>query len=391
MNIMKSSQLYTSPEALQHSQQLAELIAEEVVHAGGKISFARFMELALYAPQLGYYMNTKEKLGSTGDFVTAPEISPLFSQCVARQCQQALQAMNKGSIIEFGPGKGTMAYHILMELAELNTLPEHYYLVELSASLKQQQEETLKQLPPDLFARISWLDNFPLENPVKAVVLANEVLDAMPVHRFKIKDEQKLEVFVGINEQQEFCWQYEALDNSQIISLVNELQEDTLQEITAYESEINLNIAPWLQTVAASLSQGMVLIIDYGYPRHEYYHPDRTQGTLICHYQHHTVADPLILPGLMDITSHVDFSAVGEAAEQADLEVVGYVNQAKFLINCGLLELVQRSQSYQENEKQRFTINQAIKRLTLPSEMGELVKVMALTKNMGDSHWQGFI
>lgn len=352
------------------SEELQSQIVAEIKQAG-KISFARYMELALYAPRLGYYRNGFKKFGKEGDFVTAPEISSLFSYSVANQCAQVLKEIG-GDILEFGAGSGVMAADILLSLAEKKQLPNHYYILELSASLQSQQRETIKNKAPDYFDRVVWLTALPEKN-FCGVVLANEVLDAMPVNLFTV-DHGIKECGVAIdNNALRLC----TLENE------NKLLNDAIEKYQIdfpenYTSEINLYLTAWIKSIAEFLSHGIVLIIDYGFPRSEYYHSDRLLGTLMCHYRQYAHTNPLIFPGIQDITAHVDFTAVAEAADANGLTVAGYTNQAAFLLNCELLSFLDEN----ADEKTRFNQRQQIKQLTLPSEMGELFKVIALTKEI---------
>lgn len=356
-----------STSAATHSEKLLALIANEI-HTQGPITFARYMELALYAPGLGYYSAGAQKFGASGDFVTAPEISALFSQCLAKQCQEVLSFLGTADILELGAGSGIMAADILLELEQLKTLPQHYFILELSADLKQRQQQLLQQKIPHLFNRIVWLDS--LDNfKLQGIILANEVIDALPVHKFKI-DNGIQELYVNYNDEQ-LNWQLAAPSQN----LAAQIKHLNIEFSQGYESEINLILSPWLQTLSAILQRGLILCIDYGFPRQEYYHQDRTMGTLKCHYQHRAYDNPLTLIGLQDITAHVDFTAVAEAADNAELEVSGYTTQANFLLSCGITD---RAQS--EDPIKQYSISQQLKKLLLPSEMGELFKTIALTR-----------
>lgn len=354
----------------QFNLHLFELIIAEIkLH--GPITFARYMELALYAPGLGYYSAGAKKFGADGDFVTAPEISPLFSKCIAYQCQQILTELNGSDILEIGAGSGAMATDILLELEKLNALPQHYYILEISADLKQRQQELLKHKIPHLFNKVIWLDS--LSNlQLSGVILANEVLDAMPVHKFKI--DHSIKEFYVDYKNDELCWHLDKPSSAQLIKAIEQLGSELAE---GYESEINLLIKPWIKSLSNVLKSGLILLLDYGFPRHEYYHPDRNQGTLMCHYQHQAHSNPLLNPGLQDITAHVDFTAVAEAADTCDLNVAGYTNQANFLVNCGLLNLIADN----SDPTTQWQVSQQIKKLLMPSEMGELIKAIALTRN----------
>lgn len=364
-------------EAKQLSDQLLSLIKTEIQHSG-PISFSRFMDLALYVPTFGYYRNTLKKFGQAGDFVTAPEISPLFSRCLANQCAEILK-ITGGDIVEFGAGSGIMAADILQALSEQTQLPEHYYILEVSGFLKSLQREMIQKKAPHCLERVVWLDALP-HHPIKGVVLANEVLDAMPVHQFVCNNGIK-ECGVTIKDN--------ALAHC-ILEKENALLHTAIEKYEinfsdGYTSEINLHLPGWISALSDFLSRGLVLIMDYGFPRAEYYHPDRSMGTLMAHYQHHAHSDVLLYPGIQDITAHVDFTAVAESAADAGFDIVGFTHQAAFLMNCGLLSLV----SEKTDEQKRFSQNQAILKLTSPSEMGELFKVMGLAKNL-DMDFMGF-
>lgn len=351
------------------SDELLSLITSEIKSTGA-ISFARYMELALYAPKLGYYHNAFKKIGKAGDFTTAPEISPLFSYCLANQCAEILDHLGGGDIVEFGAGSGVMAADILCALQEKKQLPDHYYIIELSAFLKSQQQETIRKKIPEYCDHVTWLDQLPKKN-FRGVILANEVVDAMPVHLFTMQNGLK-EIGVCIeNNKLSYC----------IFDQENKMLRAALRryEITFsenYISEINLYLPAWIKSITDFLSKGVVLILDYGFPRAEYYHPDRSMGTLMCHYQHRAHSDPFFLPGLQDITAHVDFTAVAKSAFANGLSIAGFTNQAAFLMNCGLLSLLDAP----VDNKKRFSQNNQVLQLTSPSEMGELFKVIGLTK-----------
>ncbi len=354
-----------------HSDRLKQQIAKEISQKG-PIPFSRYMELALYAPGLGYYSAGARKFGEAGDFVTAPELSPLFSHCLARQCAQILKQIKTPSILEFGAGSGIMALEILKELERQQQLPHRYYILEVSADLRERQQTLFKEKAPQYLPRLEWLDQLP-KNPIKGVILANEVLDAMPIHKFKIENGIK-EFYVDYKNEQ-FVWEIKSPSDARLEKAIKQL-DINLNE--PYESEINLFLPAWIKSLSDSLEQGLVLLIDYGFPRYEYYHPDRTMGTIMCHYRHRAHEDPLILQGIQDITAHVDFTAIAEAAVDAGFTVEGFTHQAAFLLNCGISTAVETI----DNELDHYNRAQQIKRLTLPSEMGELFKVIALTKGI---------
>jgi SAM-dependent MidA family methyltransferase len=361
------------PKAKSFSDQLLAKISHEI-STHGPITFARFMQMALYSPGLGYYSGGAQKFGSQGDFITAPEISPLFSQCIARQCQQVLADFAEGDILELGAGNGLMALTILKTLEKNQQLLQHYFILEVSAELQQRQQELFAKEIPHLLTKIQWLTALPTK-PITGVILANEVMDAMPLHKFKM-DHGVKEFFVDVKDNA-LVWH---LDQPSSIELTQRVQalEQPLAE--GYTSEINLMLPAWITSLSSCLQQGLILLIDYGFPRHEYYHPDRHMGTLMCHYQHHAHDNPLLWPGLQDITAHVDFTTVAEAADAAQLSVQGYTTQAAFLLNGGLL----MQAAIADDAFEQYRLAQVIKRLTSPNEMGELFKAMALTRHYSE-------
>ena len=371
-------------DANAQSERLCRLIRDEISSSGGKISFYRFMELALYAPGLGYYSAGAYKIGEPGDFVTAPEISPLFSQCIARQCRQILDILGNADILEAGAGSGAMACDILMELERLDTLPDHYFILETSADLRERQRALVRQRIPHLLTRVHWLDQLPGKG-FKGVVLANEVLDAMPVHRVHIGKDTEREHFIKMRNNS-FEWCLDELGNEQLRRRARAIRQMLGKDVgdKGYSTEINLAAENWVRSTADIMVRGLVLVIDYGFPRREYYHPDRSDGTLMCHYRHRAHDDPLIFPGLQDITSHVDFTAIAEAGYDSGLTVAGYTNQGHFLLSCGVTDLVNMTDITGDTQRSIAGIKQAqeIKKLTLPHEMGELFKVLALTRGV---------
>jgi SAM-dependent MidA family methyltransferase len=368
--------------AIKLSESLQGKIRLAIINNGGSISFEQYMQMALYEPGLGYYSAGSSKFGEQGDFVTAPEISPLFSRCIARQCQQVLSEIFSSSIFELGPGTGTMAIDIMLELKRNNSLPETYYLLEPSADLRQRQQHNIKNTIPQLEERFVWLDRLPKEK-ITGVILANEVIDAMPVIRIVIDNE--IEEYAvacdsGANDQVRFQWVMRDIDQK----LKSEIQVmfDTLRESipTPYTTEINCNIKPWLNSLNDVLEEGLILISDYGYPRQEYFHPQRHAGTLICHYRHHAHDDPFLYPGLQDITASVDFTTVAEAAVNAGLHVSGFTTQAHFLIASGLDQFVSEYET--DDVVERTKMVHQVTKLTMPGEMGEKFKFIGLTKEL---------
>lgn len=368
------------------SQALCAQIEEQCNQSAGVIPFSEFMQMALYAPGFGYYSSDLRKFGAEGDFITAPEVSPLFAQCIARQVMDVLGDMDAPMVLEFGAGSGVMAADMLLELEQLEALPEQYLILELSASLKLRQQDTIKEKAAHLLDRVVWLDALPAEK-ISGVVVANEVLDAMPVECFRINDGAVERLYVHCRNN-ELTAEYKAADETieSAVRTIEDRIETSLPE--GYRSEFNPAISGWLESIAATLEQGMVLLIDYGYAAAEYYHEERQMGTLMCHYQHRAHADPLWYPGLQDITAFVDFTDVAYSAVDAGFDVSGYTSQAMFLMGAGLDELHQRQVT--DEVKNQVILAQQIKTLTLPSEMGERFKVMALTKNY-DEPLRGFM
>lgn len=357
-------------DAKAHSDQLLQHILSEI-RSHGPLSFERYMELALYAPGLGYYSSGTQKFGRQGDFITAPELSFLFSQSLARQCQQVLSTFPGADILEIGAGSGKMAADILLLLEKMNGLPNHYYILELSADLKKRQTETLAQLCPHLLPSIVWLNTLP--TTFSGVILANELLDAMPMHLFQIQNNRMYDVNITENAGI-LAYTYTPTQDTVLLNFVNSLQLPN-----GYTSEINRLLPHWIASLSDLLKIGVIFLIDYGFPCAEYYHPDRKLGTLMCHYKHHAHTDPLRYPGLQDMTAHVDFTAIAIAASDNNLSVLGFCEQAAFLFGCGLLELAAKAPPTTEAE--RVMQNHAINTLTSPAEMGELFKVIALGRN----------
>ena len=355
-----------------HSAALTERIRREIDAHGGAIDFSRFMELALYAPGLGYYSAGRQKFGAAGDFVTAPELGSFFARCLARPCRQILVALNGADILEAGAGSGALAADLLHELEALGSLPRNYFILELSAELRARQAQTLKLKAPHLFDRVHWLETLPAKG-FRGVVFGNELLDAIPVERFRMTAAGLQQLRVGW-EEDHFIWRERSAD----AALQRRIGALCLPE--HYTSEIGLHAEAWVGSVADRLTEGMVLLVDYGFPRAEFYHPQRAGGTLMCHYRHRAHADPLIGVGLQDITAHVDFTAIAAAGCAAGLELLGYTSQASFLLDCDLEKIL--SASDPNDVRAHLALTHQIKKLTLPQEMGELVKAMALGRGL---------
>ncbi len=359
----------------QHSEKLCQLIKQTIDEAGGWIGFDQYMQQALYAAGLGYYSAGAQKFGEQGDFITAPELSPLFARTLARPVANLLEDIEDSVIIEFGAGSGQLAVDLLGELNDLSRLPQAYWIIELSAELKQRQYEKIKQAHPELLTRVQWLTVLP-EKAINAIVIANEVLDAMPVKRFQINHGLCTELGVTV-ENDDLVLQSRPAD----AALQQQIKETGINlDAVEYQSEINLYIKPWVTALAQSTNKCAVYLIDYGYPRSEYYSAERSMGTCMGYYRHRTLDAPLWYPGLQDLTAFVDFTAVAESALQSGFDVDGFTSQGIFLLNCGLSEVVEQSVS--ENDMQRIQLHQQMKSLSLPSEMGERFKVMGLSKGL---------
>lgn len=362
-------------DALAHSQRLEKHIADEIVAAGGWLSFARFMELVLYAPGLGYYSGGAHKFGAAGDFITAPELTPVFARTIASQVMQIMHA-SAPQILEVGAGSGRLAADLLLELEARETLPTGYFILELSGELRERQRDTLRTSAPHLLDRVQWLDRLP--ESFDGLVLANELLDALPAHLVRWGEEDISERGVALQDNT-FCWQ-ERPATGEVLARAKALAESV--PAAGYLSEISLAASGWTASWASILGRGALLLIDYGFPRREYYHPQRSEGTLMCHYRHHAHPDPFYLPGLQDVTVHVDFTAVAEAGTEAGLDFLGYTSQAAFLFNCGLTGILARTPS--DDARRYLPQANAAQKLISPAEMGELFKVIALGRGIDE-------
>lgn len=359
-----------SPEGLAHSQAVIRRIRDELHKVGGWIPFTRYMELVLYAPGLGYYAGGAAKFGGAGDFVTAPELTPLFGQTLARVAAEVLSQIG-GDILELGAGSGRLAVDVLRELERLECLPDRYLILEVSPDLRERQRALLAGQAPHLLARVAWLDALP--KGLRGVILANEVLDALPVHVVHWTDDVALERGVAWTENG-FAWADSLIHSPALAEAVARLPV-----AAPYVSEVNLAAPALIASLGTCLEQGLMLFLDYGFNRAEYYHPQRHQGTLKVHYRHHSLDDPFFLPGLADITAHVDFTAISEAAEMAGLDLLGYASQGRFLLDAGLLELMA---AMTPGTPEYLRTAQAVQKLVQPHEMGELFKVMALGRGI---------
>jgi len=359
-------------DAAASSALLVERIEDEIHQAGGWIPFSRYMELALYAPGLGYYSGGARKFGGAGDFVTAPELSPLFAQTLAAQVAQ-LMAASAPRILEAGAGSGALAVGLLLELERRGTLPERYDILELSGELRARQQEAVAHGAPHLAGRVAWLDALP--ETFSGVVLANELLDALPVNIVAWREQGIFERGVALQDDA-FAWQ-ERPAAGVLLAVAR-----GLTFAAPYVSEINLAARAWTAEWGRILQRGALLLIDYGFPQREVYHPQRAEGTLMCHYRHHAHGDPFWLPGLNDITAHVDFTAIAEAGHDAGLDVLGYTSQAQFLLNCGLAQLLEQHQS--DGAAAYAALASGAQKLISPAEMGELFKVLMLGRGIDE-------
>ena len=365
------------PDAISaaHSERCADYIRARMLDAGGTISFAEFMHYALYTPGLGYYSAGARKFGADGDFVTAPEISPLFGRVVAKQCAPVLVETGTESVLEFGAGSGALALEILRTLQELDALPAEYRILEVSADLRERQQRLLHDAMPGYAHRIAWLDRMPDSH--RGVVIANEVLDALPVERF-IRRKNGIYQLRVAEEAGEFVFVDEPAPEI-LVRAVEAIERDIGGALPEnYVSEVSLAAPAWLGDVAKALDEGLVLLFDYGVSRREYYAADRGEGWLRCHFRHRVHSDPLILPGIQDLTAWVDFTAIAEAAAGSELQVLGYLGQAQF-IRAGGIEDELRNFAEMPIESQLQTAAQ-VKMLTLPGEMGENVKCICLAR-----------
>jgi SAM-dependent MidA family methyltransferase len=365
-----------SADERQHGEQLLALLRSELRAAGGWLSFERFMELALYAPGLGYYSAGSAKFGAGGDFVTAPELSDLFSRCVARQCAQLLECTG-GDILELGAGTGRMAGAILTELAAAGRLPERYAILEVSADLTQRQQAYVAQLPQPLRERIVWLTQLPAA-PYTGVMLANEVADALPCRRFLLSGGAVQELGAGLDPAGRLGDAAAPADAALLNECARLFAELDTQLPEGYVSEVCLRADAWIASLAEVLGRGALLLFDYGLPRRHYYHPQRDTGTLRCHFRQQVHDDPYVNVGLQDITAWVDFTRLAQAGVLAGLEVAGFATQAAFLLASGIEAMTAEAGS----DRERVRLAGEARRLLLPEEMGEAFKALALTRGL---------
>lgn len=361
--------------ALAHSERLVDIVRESIAE-DGPIPFSHYMQAVLYHPGLGYYAAGAQKFGAAGDFVTAPELSPLFIACMAEQAADVLRVVG-GEVLELGAGTGTLAAGLLNALAEQNQLPSRYCIVEASAELQRRQRDTIAALAPHALDRVVWLQALP-EN-FTGFVLGNEVMDAFPVERFRIM--QSGPVAIGTDWQDGRFRDTEMASSADLSDAIAALQGDLAMPMPeGYISDACLYLAPWIRSLSAMLTRGAIVLLDYGYPRQEYYAPERHGGTLRCHYRHRVHADPYLWPGLQDIGAHVDFTALVEAGVNAGLTLEGFTTQAQFLLATQLLQHAERVSA--QSPAERVQVSQQVQQLTLPGAMGERFLAVGFSRGM---------
>lgn len=363
-------------ELKQHSQALSGRIRAAMGDANC-IPFSRYMEMALYEPGLGYYSAGLHKLGRSGDFVTAPELGLLFAGCLARQVATTGADLGEYEVLEIGAGTGKLAADLLLQLPP-GQCPARYRILERSGDLRQVQRERIERDAPEWLDRVEWLDTPPAKS-WHGILLANEVIDALAAERFQVSDGQVEQLCVKETENG-FGWTSRPAQGA-LEQAVRHLEKETGQAFPGgYRSEIHLELAPWLHSLTDTMSRGLALFIDYGYPRSEYYLPQRRDGTLMCHYRHQAHDDPFFWPGLQDITAWVDFTALAEAADACDLDVEGYTSQSMFLLGCGLEQVLQEKMA--ESAGDAPSLAAEARQLTLPGMMGERFQVMGLGRGL---------
>ncbi len=365
-------------DARRHSATLVDRIRAAAEAAGGVLRFDQYMAMALYEPGLGYYSAGQARFGTGGDYITAPLASTLFSRTLANQCAEVLNRLGGGDVLEFGAGTGRMAADVLTELAALQCLPKRYRILEVSAALRQEQATAIAELPADIRERVEWLEHLP-DEPFQGVVLANEVMDALPVRRFQIAEDGIHELAVT-HDGENFQYRLMPADDTLTVA-IRRIEADLDSPLPpGYVSEYCPTLPGWMQALAGCLDAGAALLIDYGYPRREYYHRQRAMGTLLCHYRHRAHDDAFWWPGLQDITASVDFTAAARAATEAGLELQGFTTQANFLMGAGLPGLLEAEMN--RDPQAAAVASQQAKPLLMPGEMGERFKVLAVGRGL---------
>lgn len=350
------------------AEDLTNQLIDSIRHHG-PMPFSDYMNRCLYEPILGYYQSRNHPIGAQGDFITAPEMSPLFSHCLARQWLDLKQTIPESGILEIGAGSGRMASDIIHYCKAQQALPPCYWILETSALLQSEQHSLLKKEHPDYIDQITWITQWP--EHFCGLILGNEVLDAMPIERVQYNNGWQRE-YITLDKEDNLCFTYKTLPSNLSLPSLNKIPC-----IPGYHTEVSTLIPAWVKSASQALQQGLILLIDYGYPEHEFYHSERKTGTLTCHHRHKTNHDPLWLPGCQDITAHVNFTQVAEAALDYDLELEGYCHQAALLMNLGITEL-----PLHEETQQAFKTSQSLKQLLMPQEMGEKFKAIGLGKGL---------
>lgn len=362
-------------ESLAHSEKAASRIRQAIAEAGGSISFAEFMQLALYEPGLGYYSAGATKFGAAGDFVTAPELSPLFGRVLARQTAAVLRQLRDPRILELGAGSGALAVQMLGALPDHGIELARYAILEVSADLRQRQERMLRDELPELSTEILWLSELP--ERFDGVVIANEVADALPVERFERSRDGVLQHRVAV-ERNRFVWRRDIAPAFLADAVLH--VEETIGRMLpdGFVSEVSAGLPGWIDDLASRIGDGFIFLVDYGLTRSEYYAADRSDGWLRCHFRHRAHNDPLIYPGIQDVTAWVDFTTVAEAASAAGMDIAGFVSQAHFLMNGGLEE--ELTEFTRLPTAAQLELSRQVKMLTLPGEMGEHFKCIGLSR-----------
>ncbi len=367
-----------------HSAKLCAHIRRRIARGGGRISFAQFMEDALYAPELGYYAAGVAKFGADGDFTTAPQLGGVIARCLAVQCAETLDELEltDGDLLEFGAGSGQLAADLLAAMDALNATPRRYFIVETSAALRERQRATLASRGYE--GRVRWLECAP--HDFCGIVFANELLDAMPAARFEMNARGRAcELVVCVDDAGNFAWSRGEKLPEELQRRIAAAHENEHEKGGAladgYRGEIGLRAEKWVRDTGARIKRGALLLLDYGYPRREFYHAERRDGTLMCHYRHFAHADPFFYPGLQDISAHIDFTAIRDAAHASGLATAGFTSQGAFLLSLGALDVLAESHDNDGDLRGQIARANEVRTLTMPQEMGELVKVIAFAKN----------
>ena len=351
-------------------------IKQKIKSSGGKISFSKFMHHALYAPLLGYYSGKSKKFGESGDFITAAEETGILGRIIAKQCSVILNEIPDAAIIEYGPGSGALAVSILKQLLQMGLKPRAYYMVDVSEDLIERQKNRISTELPEIYDSVIWKSEIP--DGFSGIVIGNEVIDSMPFERFMISNKRILQFFVGTKEE-ELVYKLEPA-NIEIKKYVKRIESQIGKSLCeGYISEISFIGRDWINQISLKLNQGMIILLDYGVSRSEYYSDDKNQGWTHCHFKHHKHFEPLIYPGMQDITTWVDFSLISETAKANDMIVDAYLTQAQFIINNGIEDEFLGFESM--DIKKQMELTRQIKLLTLPDKMGSNFKCLVMTKN----------